>query len=71
MIDWSKKKTAADREEEVAAARKDVEQAEAAQYLRDTDWYAARLAETGEPIPKDVSNKRAEARKHLDGMSKK
>lgn len=38
---------------------------EARQYLKDTDWYYAREAETGEPIPQDVRNKRIEARNVL------
>ena len=31
-------------------------------YLSDTDWYAARLAETGVKIPKDIKHARADAR---------
>ena len=31
-------------------------------YLNSTDWRFARLAETGEPVPQDVLDKRAEAR---------
>lgn len=37
-------------------------QAKATEYLRSTDWYVTRLAETGKPIPKDVLTARAEAR---------
>lgn len=40
-------------------------QAEARQYLQSTDWYFARLAETGESVPQDVLTKRAEARAKL------
>lgn len=32
-------------------------------YLAETDWYVTRFAETGEAIPQDVLDKRAEARK--------
>lgn len=34
----------------------------AKRYLRDTDWYATRKAETGKPIPEDILTKRAQAR---------
>jgi len=44
-------------EQELAAAR-----AKAAEYLRNTDWYATRLAETGKAIPEEVLASRAEAR---------
>jgi hypothetical protein len=32
------------------------------QYLSDTDWYVVRMMETGEPIPNDILQLRAEAR---------
>ena len=34
----------------------------AMQYLRNTDWYTSRKAETGTAIPEDVSAARAAAR---------
>ncbi len=34
----------------------------AKQYLKDTDWYAIRKAETGKDIPTDIKTKRAQAR---------
>ena len=34
-------------------------------YLESTDWYAVRLAETGEEPPLEVSNKRQEARNRI------
>ena len=34
----------------------------AKQYLKDTDWYATRKAETGTAIPEDILTKRAQAR---------
>lgn len=37
-------------------------QSEARQYLNSTDWYFARLAETGQAVPDEVLTKRAEAR---------
>jgi hypothetical protein len=35
---------------------------EAREYLKSTDWYAARLAETATPIPEAVLEKRSAAR---------
>lgn len=40
----------------------DIANAEARAYLASTDWYVVRFSETGEPIPEDVKQKRAEAR---------
>ena len=31
-------------------------------YLKETDWYVSRLAETGKAIPEDILQKRQEAR---------
>lgn len=39
--------------------------AEAQQYLADTDWYVIRMQETGEPIPVGVSEARATARQQI------
>jgi hypothetical protein len=39
-----------------------VRTAESKWYLQSTDWYVIRNVETGEPIPADVTQKRAEAR---------
>ena len=36
--------------------------AEARAYLAETDWYAIRESETGEPMPEDIKTKRAEER---------
>lgn len=36
--------------------------AEAQAYLTSTDWYVVRMAETGVPVPADVTEKRAAAR---------
>lgn len=49
-----------------AAAKQAAERVEAQNYLASTDWYTARLIETGKPIPEDVSAKRAAARITLD-----
>ena len=34
----------------------------AKQYLQETDWYVVRYAETGEEVPAEITQKRAEAR---------
>jgi len=34
----------------------------AKQYLKDTDWYVSRKAETGTEIPEDILTQRAQAR---------
>ena len=41
--------------------------AEARAYLASTDWYVVRRSETGEPIPRDVMEKRAAARIAANG----
>ena len=38
---------------------------EASQYLKDTDWYYARKAETGEEVPVGVVAKRIDARQFI------
>lgn len=42
------------------------EKAEALAYLNSTDWYYARLAETGKAVPQDVLDKRSTARGKLN-----
>lgn len=59
-IVYSRKSDAQIAEQELAEAR-----AKAAEYLRNTDWYATRLAETGKAIPEEVLASRAEARRVL------
>lgn len=39
--------------------------AEARQYLLNTDWYVIRIQETGKPIPVDISEARAAARQRI------
>ena len=41
---------------------REAQNARARRYLASTDWYVVRFSETGEPIPEDVKQKRAEAR---------
>ena len=49
-------------EEQLAETMRYQQQHEAREYLKSTDWYAARLAETATPIPEAVLEKRAAAR---------
>jgi hypothetical protein len=49
-------------EEQVAESILLQEKHDAKEYLKSTDWYAARLAETATPIPEAVLEKRAAAR---------
>lgn len=37
-------------------------------YLKETDWYAIRFADTGEAIPTDVKKKRQEAREEISEL---
>jgi hypothetical protein len=39
-------------------------------YLRETDWYAIRFADTGEPIPIEVKSKRQDARDEISKLRK-
>jgi hypothetical protein len=49
-------------EEQLAESILNQQKHEAREYLKSTDWYAARLAETAAPIPQAVLEKRASAR---------
>jgi hypothetical protein len=53
--------------EQVAESILNQQKHEAREYLNSTDWYAARLAETGKAIPEDVIAKRQAARAVLNG----
>lgn len=37
-------------------------------YLQDTDWYAIRFSETGKKVPKDISEKRENARNRISEL---
>lgn len=51
--------------EQIAEAVLNQQKNQARDYLNSTDWYAARLAETGQPIPEDVLAQRQTARQLL------
>lgn len=54
------------RDYKLAVMKKKANEAkEAKEYLDNTDWYYARLAETGEEVPAEVLTKRAECREIL------
>ena len=40
-------------------------------YLRETDWYAIRFADTGEEIPADIKKKRQDARDEISRLREK
>jgi 1,6-anhydro-N-acetylmuramate kinase len=49
-------------EEQLAESILNQQKHDAREYLKSTDWYAARLAETAAPIPEAVLEKRSAAR---------
>ena len=52
-------------EEHLAEAILNQKKYDAREYLKSTDWYAARLAETGTAIPEEILEKRQAARQLL------
>lgn len=59
-----------DRAAEIAAQQASVaseaRNLDALQYLKETDWYVTRMAETGTPIPDDILAARAAARNSVE-----
>ncbi len=51
--------------EQLAEMQLTYQKNQAREYLKNTDWYAARLAEQGTSIPQEILNKRQEARQLL------
>jgi hypothetical protein len=51
--------------EQIAESLLNQQKTQAREYLNSTDWYAARLAETGTAIPEDVLAQRQAARELL------
>lgn len=64
-IDFSRIVTAAERSAQAEAEDLKRRTAEAVAFLASSDWLVVRQAETGEPIPEDISAARAAARKLL------
>lgn len=48
--------------DQIAEAEKHTKANAGREYLKQTDWYAARFAETGKAIPNDIKSARAQAR---------
>ncbi len=61
-IDWSQLVTAEDKAALAENAAIEAENVKARAYLASTDWYVIRLQETGQAVPDEVLNLRAEAR---------
>ena len=62
MIDFSKLKTAEQKQAEKEQAEIDRVNAEARRELAETDWYFLRELESGKPMPANIKTKRANAR---------
>ena len=62
MIDFSKLKTAEQKQAEKEQAELDRVNAEARRELAETDWYFLRELETGKPMPANIKAKRGAAR---------
>lgn len=65
-IDFNKKQTAEQLATEKLRQEMEAKAIAATQYLRSTDWYIIRKLETSEPIPDEISSKRAEARSDIN-----
>ena len=50
---------------EIAANAQSLVNSESLEYLKSTDWYTTRHAETGVAVPADVTTARAEARESI------
>ena len=51
--------------EEISEHELEVNNKLARQYLAETDWYVIRFQETGQPIPQDILDERAQARERV------
>ena len=65
MIDWSKVKTAQDKEREASEQLQAQINSEALAYLASTDWYVIRSKETGATIPDEILAAREAARARI------
>ena len=65
MIDFSKLKTAEQKQAEKEQAEIDRVNAEARRELAETDWYFMRELETGKPMPAAIKAKRSAARSRV------
>lgn len=60
--------TQEEQEEFEEEQRKQQRIAELEEYLKSTDWYAIRFADTGEEIPADIKKARQEARDEISRL---
>lgn len=67
-IDFTQMKTAEEKALEETRAEQEHINAEARQYLRDTDWYVVRYQETGVKIPEHVLSERQAARDRVKDL---
>ena len=65
MIDFSKLKTAEQKQAEKEQAELGRVNVEARRELAETDWYFLRELESGKPMPADIKAKRAAARSRV------
>ena len=65
MIDFSKLKTAEQKQAEKEQAELDRVNAEARRELAETDWYFLRELESGKPMPANIKAKRSAARSRV------
>ena len=65
-IDWNQMQDAQARASLRAEAELETAQQAARTYLTETDWYVTRKLETGQDIPADVAQARADARATLN-----
>lgn len=61
-IDWGQMVTVEDKSRRAEEAKRSAANIEARAYLASTDWYVTRLQETGQAVPKEVLDSRADAR---------
>ena len=54
---------------DMANRKKEISNEQHLKYLKETDWYVVRKADTGVAIPTDVSNKRQAAREAIQKLS--
>lgn len=68
MMTFSLKiKTAEDLAAEATTKAREDAREKARAYLAETDWMVVRMAETGQPVPQDILELRAAARKAANG----
>ena len=54
---------------DMANRKKEISNEQHLKYLKETDWYVVRKADTGVPIPTHISDRRQEAREAIQKLS--